>query len=740
MKNKVILALGIGLAAVLAPSIPAEAAIGDLQTEMNVDDLDDYQPVDEISTGVDANSNGILEKMEIERKDNPNVDPSQPIVANSAAPVNDPTAPNSEDLLVATITQTDVVSQNNVAQENIQTVTEQMEAQGYTVQEPVADEKNSKPALDPYNENTPENSYDSEEAANAALANLDSRYENPKVVPDVANSKPALDPYNENTPGNSYDSEEAANTALGKLDSRYTDAEVKDYIAQEKVEGADHVYDTLDAANNEAAKYVGTEEEPVIVTPVAYKNGDADLSNAVVTKEISAETIKNDTSNKYKYDEAKGAYYTVDSVDPNENEIRTYYKIVSEDLDVTVNGNKTYDLSGYGVIAQTVKSSTDTDTDFFAFGTATLTKNNNEKSEGSGVAKKIETNGNIGSAASRYQTFESDENIDQTWAGVVASIKKNISAIETYDEINASEVDDYTVNTTGKSVVKIKVNPTGDSFTFGDVTIVGNGTVIWDFGDFTGSLKASGKGNGNGNGNGNKDITLGVVFAPGATYGQGNGNGNNSRNVTAQIIASTVNTNRLHKLANVFDFTEDVVYTAKDSTVDKYQVSAPEIKKWRIIASGVDKVDKYMIVAAGVPADSRVILTGTKTETTYYYGQALQETPDETPDTPDTPTTPATPVTPAAPFTFTFAAPPVFAAAPAAPADVAAPAVFTAPAPAAAAAAVLGEQRSTGSVLGARRDADTADASGMAGWLSAFAASTSLLGTWTLCRKKREED
>ncbi|SCY67333.1 hypothetical protein SAMN02910292_02424, partial [Lachnospiraceae bacterium XBB2008] len=183
-----------------------------------------------------------------------------------------------------------------------------------------------------------------------------------------------------------------------------------------------------------------------------------------------------------------------------------------------------------------------------------------------------------------------------------------------------------------------------------------------------------------------------------------------------------------------------IVATA--DAVQGVKLTAKPVLGWTIVADAVDNT--RWILDASYPTS----------ETTYYYGQALQETPD----TPDTPTTPATPVTPAAPFTFTFTAP-VFAAAPAAPADVAAPAVFTAPAPAAApaaapvagvlganrpaggaAAAVLGEQRSTGSVLGARRDADTADASGMAGWLSAFAASTSLLGTWTLCRKKREED
>ncbi len=264
------------------------------------------------------------------------------------------------------------------------------------------------------------------------------------------------------------------------------------------------------------------------------------------------------------------------------------------------------------------------------------------------------------------------------------------------------------------------------------------------------------------------------------------------------VEQATVNATKWGVKADGVDAVDKYIVTA--SAVDKYIVTASPVDKYVVTASAVDKyvvtasaVDKYIVTASAV---DKVILTGTRTDITYYYGQAPQETPDTptpddpTPDTPDTPTTPVTPATPAAPVVapvvtpvatpvaapvvtpaipFTFAAPPVFAVAPAAPTDVAAPAdvapaVFTAPAPAptpapvaapapaagvlganrpagnGGASAVLGTQKPTGSVLGARRDADTADASGMAGWLSAFAASTSILGTWTFCRKKREED
>ncbi|MCR5337469.1 MAG: hypothetical protein K6E75_02820 [Lachnospiraceae bacterium] len=201
------------------------------------------------------------------------------------------------------------------------------------------------------------------------------------------------------------------------------------------------------------------------------------------------------------------------------------------------------------------------------------------------------------------------------------------------------------------------------------------------------------------------------------------------------------------------------------NAVDRWKVTAEAVDavdRWKVTAEAVDAVDRWQVTANAVEADERFIVSGNLVETTYYYGVPAPASTTTDPGT--TPTTTTTPATPATPFTFTFTAAPTFAAAPAATAaaDVAAPAVFT-PAPAAAPAAapaqgvlganrpleastpaapasVLGQQRSTGSVLGARRDADTADASSMMGWLSAFAASSSILGAWTLGKKKREED
>ncbi|SCY61779.1 hypothetical protein SAMN02910292_02259, partial [Lachnospiraceae bacterium XBB2008] len=145
MKNKVILALGIGLAAVLAPSIGAEAAATDLPSEMSVDDLDSMTNYDEITEGNDKDGNGVLQNMDINRypENLPNIDPNQTLVSSTTAPT-----PETQSLLAAdvTITNQNQQSFDNLTEQQLKDKIEELqqdEEHDWSIGKPVVDEDHS---------------------------------------------------------------------------------------------------------------------------------------------------------------------------------------------------------------------------------------------------------------------------------------------------------------------------------------------------------------------------------------------------------------------------------------------------------------------------------------------------------------------------------------------------------------------------------------------------------------------